>query len=454
MKRQKRFFIGFSLFPADLTADDAVRRNLSLLTAGMVFSSVWLMISTEAPFTGFLSALHASDFLYGLIMSLPYFGALFQLAGSGLLGRLRRKMALYRCAGIVRGLVWIVIGLAALLPAEMHPIVVVLLMGAAAAVSGALVNITLTTLLGLVVPEHILGRYLSARNRVGIIADLGCGFFISLLLDHILAPYNYVLVFGIAGLGSIADACITGHVAEPTGDAAPQMRAAGRLPLREILHNKNFVRYVLFWVAWNFSYYLASPFNAKYCLGPLGMTFTQFTIGCNYLYYAVTIFALPLWGRFIDRFGCRNTVYVAFSAIGVIGLLWLFAEPGRLLIPVLFYGLGGTVWCVVELLNQHMMISQTPDEARHRYVALYSVFSMVFGQGMATLCGGAVMGLIDRAIGGGRLQIVWFELDKYQLLFTFACVLRFAVVLFLAPGLEKKRVPARRASGAAFRGDG
>ena len=66
----------------------------------------------------------------------------------------------------------------------------------------------------------------------------------------------------------------------------------------------------------------------------------------------------------------------------------------------------------------------------------------------------AVMGLIDRAIGGGRLQIVWFELDKYQLLFTFACVLRFAVVLFLAPGLEKKRVPARRASGAAFRGDG
>ena len=184
------------------------------------------------------------------------------------------------------------------------------------------------------------------------------------------------------------------------------------------------------------------------------MTFTQFTIGCNYLYYAVTIFALPLWGRFIDRFGCRNTVYVAFSAIGVIGLLWLFAEPGRLLIPVLFYGLGGTVWCVVELLNQHMMISQTPDEARHRYVALYSVFSMVFGQGMATLCGGAVMGLIDSAIGGGRLQIVWFELDKYQLLFTFACVLRFAVVLFLAPGLEKKRVPGRRAFGAAFRGDG
>lgn len=454
MRRQKRSHSGLSLLPGDLVAEEPVRRNLSLLTASMVFSSIWLMISTEAPLTGFLSTLQASDFLYGLMMSLPYLGALFQLPGSGILARLRRKTGLYRCAGIVRGLMWIAIGSAALLPAEMHPIVVVLLLGAAAAVSGALVNMTLTTLLGIVVPEQILGRYLSTRNRIGVIADLGCGLLISLFLDHIIAPYNYVIVFGIAGLGSIADACIVGRVAEPVGKTAPQTERTGRLALGTILRNKGFMRYVLFWVAWNFSYYIASPFNAKYCLGPLGMSFTQFTIGCNYLYYAVTFFSLPLWGRFIDRFGCRNTIYCAFSAIGVIGMLWLFAKPGHLLIPVLFYGLGGTVWCVVELLNQHMMISQTPCGERHRYIAAYSVFSMVLGQGMATLCGGAVMGLIDSAIGGGRLQIVWFELDKYQLLFTFACVLRFAVVLFLAPGLEKKRVPARRASGAAFRGDG
>ena len=446
---QKRFYSGLSLLPGDWSAEEPVRRNLSLLTASMIFSSIWLMISTEAPLTGFLSALHASDFVYGLIMSLPYFGALFQLPGSGILARLRRKTVLYRCAGIVRGLLWIAIGFTALLPAEKHPLAAVLLLASAAAVCGAFVTMTLTTLLGLVAPEHILGRYLSARNRVGVLADLGCGLLLSLLLDHIIAPYNYALVFGIAGLGSIADACIAGLVEEPA--VAPPPRRAGGPALREMLHNRGFVRCVLFWVAWNFSYYIASPFNAKYCLGPLEMSFTQFTIGCNYLYYAVTIFALPRWGRFIDRFGCKNTIYFAFSAIGAIGMLWLFAKPGRLLIPVLFYGLGGTVWCVVELLNQHMMISQTPGEERHRYIAAYSVFSMVLGQGMATLCGGAVMGLIDRAIGGGRWRILWFELDKYQLLFTFACVLRFAVIFFLAPRLQEKEVPLRGTPGAIFR---
>ena len=76
---------------------------------------------------------------------------------------------------------------------------------------------------------------------------------------------------------------------------------------------------------------------------------------------------------------------------------------------------------------------------------------MVLGQGMATLCGGAVMGLIDRAIGGGRWRILWFELDKYQLLFTFACVLRFAVIFFLAPRLQEKEVPLRGTPGAIFR---
>ena len=37
------------------------KKNLSLLMASMVFSSVWLMITTEAPFTGYLSYLGASD---------------------------------------------------------------------------------------------------------------------------------------------------------------------------------------------------------------------------------------------------------------------------------------------------------------------------------------------------------------------------------------------------------
>lgn len=105
---------------------------------------------------------------------------------------------------------------------------------------------------------------------------------------------------------------------------------------------------------------------------------------------------------------------------------------------MLFYGLGGTVWCVVELLNQHMMISQTPEEGRQQYVAVYSTCALVLGQGMATLAGGVVMGAIHGWIGEGRLPVAGLALDKYQLLFILASFLRFFVILFLAPRLQER----------------
>lgn len=413
------------------------KKNLSLLMASMVFSSVWLMITTEAPFTGYLSYLGASDLQYGVMMSLPYLGAAFQLIGARLLERAHLKTKLYRCAGILKGFLWTAVGLLPLFHGCLDPIVFAMILCVGAAMFGALVNMTLTTLLGIVVPGGILGRYLSGRSRVGTAANLVFGLVVSLLLDHLLAPYNYVVVFSFAGLCCMADALIVGKVQELPANglskAAPKPIRAGRL-----LKDRAFRRYVGFWVAWNFSYYLASPFNAKYCLGPLGMSFTQFTVCCNYLYYAITLCSLPFWGSFIDRFGCRKTIYVAFSGIGAVSCLWLFAKPGQMLVPVLFYGLGGTVWCVVELLNQHMMISQTPEEGRQQYVAVYSTCALVLGQGMATLAGGVVMGAIHGWIGEGRLPVAGLALDKYQLLFILASFLRFFVILFLAPRLQER----------------
>ena len=87
------------------------KKNLSLLMASMVFSSVWLMITTEAPFTGYLSYLGASDLQYGVMMSLPYLGAAFQLIGARLLERAHLKTKLYRCAGILKGFLWTAVGL-------------------------------------------------------------------------------------------------------------------------------------------------------------------------------------------------------------------------------------------------------------------------------------------------------------------------------------------------------
>ncbi len=423
--------------------DIFAENNLKLFLYSMVFSSMWLMITTQSPLTGFLGYLDFTDFTYGFMMSLPYFAALFQILGSHFLNGMSEKKVLYVFPAMVRGVMWILIGIIPILPGR-YSMPVIMGCAVVAAVSGAFVNVTLTTMLGLIISGKIIGKYLAKRNRIGVMANLGCGLMVSLLLDHMIAPYNYMIIFGAAGICSLADASIIWKVKEGCVSKGKDIKEnCHKEPtIRQMFSNSRFRGYVIFWVAWNFSYYIASPFNAKYCLGPLKMTFTQFTIGCDYLYYAVTITALPLWGTFIDRYGCKNTIKVAFTIISLLGFLWLGAKPYHILTPVLFYGFGGTVWCLVELLSQHMMISQTPASNRASYIAVYSALAMVIGQGLSILTGGAVMEMIDALIGNGHLTFGRIALDKYQLLFLFACLLRGMVLVLLLPLLkEEKDIP-------------
>ncbi len=82
-------------------ADCTLRDNLHILIFSMAFSSIFLNITTASPLTGFLQFIKSGDFIFGLMVSLPYFGAVLQLLGAKTIFRLPKKSKLYFRAAMI-----------------------------------------------------------------------------------------------------------------------------------------------------------------------------------------------------------------------------------------------------------------------------------------------------------------------------------------------------------------
>lgn len=190
----------------------------------------------------------------------------------------------------------------------------------------------------------------------------------------------------------------------------------------------------LFWILWNFSYMLCSPFFAYYILGEMQINFMTYTIGCLITSSLTSLIILPFWGKMIDRVGCKPVIKIAFAATGALGFIWILAKRGNPWIPVIFFIIGGFFWCVNDLASQHMLISQTPAKNKAAYIATFSVLTAVLGNAPATLVSGALLGLFEKAtvlFGKSNGQPL---LDRYQILFIFASIIR---ILFIGIFADK-----------------
>jgi MFS family permease len=72
---------------------------------------------------------------------------------------------------------------------------------------------------------------------------------------------------------------------------------------------------------------IASPYSAAYSLRDVGLDY--FTLGLlNAIATASSLLASPLWGRAIDRFGCRPVIVLCLAGAAPSSLVWLFIPPG------------------------------------------------------------------------------------------------------------------------------
>jgi len=168
-----------------------------------------------------------------------------------------------------------------------------------------------------------------------------------------------------------------------------------------------------------------------YALGSLNMSFTQITVTGQIASNLTTIFFITKWGRFLDRYGSKPVLYITCIISSVLPLLWIFASKSNYIPVLLFNLIGGMIWCGTDITNQSMLITNTPTENRSASIAIYFIVTSIIGNALAFVAGGF---FLDQ-VGKFKLAFVVFgeSLNKYQLLFILAFLMRLVVVLIFLP---------------------
>jgi MFS family permease len=425
-----RFPLLSNLYDQNGITDKKLRRDLNLFASSVALGMVFFSISMGTPFTGLAKALKANDLFYGLLFAVPIAMSFMQFFASWLLEKTRKRKTLFLIGGLTQRLLWIPVALVPLyIPAD--PAILrlwtVISLIAMATGAGSLMNISFMSWLADVLPMNIRGRYLGMRSSIATICGLTAALVASLVIDTIHDLNGYMLVFGVATLFGIGDIATFIWIRDPPMHIGEHHNFLSSM--KNVVKDRSYVKYLIFWTAWIFCWNLSGPFFARYCMDVLNLNMTITTLTGQVTYGVLAFFSLAFWGKMLDRHSHRWVLYRAGLVASALPLIWLFASQGSFL-PNLVFSMGtGLFVCAVDLTAMQMLVSVTPQRNRSSFVAMYMVVTSVLGASLGYLSGGSLLDLLD----GVQFSLFGLSIDKYKLLFVGAGALRLLIILLLLP---------------------
>lgn len=412
-----------------------LRHDLNLVVLSVVFGMVFFSISGGAPLTGLAQELGANDFFYGLMLALPIVGSVVQLIASWLLEKTRKRKMLFIIFGVLQRALWIPIGFIPFIfesqSQSVHLWILISLI-TMASMSGSFVNVGFYSWMGDLIPKKMQGHYLGVRGAISTIVGLVGALVASFFLDAVPGIIGYGIVFAIAAVFGIMDIITFIWIKDPP------MHEVAHEPFFKVaknaIKNKSFMKFVLFWSVFGFTWNLSAPYYNMYALGSLNLSFTMLTLAGQIAGGLASAFLSSKWGKLLDLHGNRWVLYRGTIITAIIPIVWIFATQGNAWVLLIFSIINGGMFCGINLTSQRMLISSTPDKNRSLYVAIYFIFTSLFGAALGFVVGGAVL----NAIGEATLNLGRLIIDRYMFVFIGAGILRLIASLIFIPGVPNK----------------
>jgi MFS family permease len=416
----------------------SVRRWLRRATLEGAFANVFIVFTGGAFLTGMALMLGADDFDIGLLAAIPFLSQAAQLLSAFAIDRFgHRKGVVLWLSVIGRQSWWLV--LATLLLSWSFSLETVIIIVLFSNICLMIATPGWMSWMADLVPEKVRGRYFGYRNAAlavsTIIAVLAGG----IILDHFRRMGRERVGFLALTLAACAFAAAAAFLLSRIPDTAKSIRGP-RLAVRSILEpirNRNFLRLLIVFLAWNGSIGIAAPFFAPHMLVNLKMSFTLIAVYTAISSVAAIVFNRP-WGTLIDRFGSKPVAAVCAFGIAVIPFIWLFPRPDFLWILGIESVYSGSLWAGFNLAAFTIPIANSPRENRTTYVAMFSVVT-----GLAFFLSSLAGGVIAKSLGSVHWHVGGQILINYHLLFAISAVLRlmaaFMVLTFHEP--KEARIP-------------
>ena len=425
---------------ARLPAD--IRRSLNMILLGNICGTIWGIIcgGGTTSMIGLATQMGASDLHFGILSAIPQVAALLQIPFSVLVNRTHKRKQYMLTWGLFSRVLWLFFGLIPLVmpmaPAAMQLYSLIFLLGVSSC-CGAVINVCWFPWLSDLAPLRMRGRWMSIRESFLAAANVGFGLLTAYVLDSLPADVRYIIIFLIGGAAGIIDMVCFGFCKE-VYSAPPQKQRMGSAIL-EVLRNKPFMNLILMWTAWCFTANLCAVYLTPYSMNEMGLSFMQIMLFSTIAAGVVSIFAMPRWGKMIDRFGSRNVMIVSSFAAALTPLFYLFSSPGNIWPTLLHNTVGAAFWCGCNLTASNMQLSCSPDQSRPMHIAVFSCITAFAGTTLGSLTGGALLeGWHGAALFTGSF-------DRYKALILLSCALRLPLAMFFASRLTRDNEAAPRA---------
>jgi MFS family permease len=407
-----------------------------------VFSKLMDTFTGGVVLAGLGVYLGASNFLLGLLASLPFLAQVAQLPTVQLLMRITdRRRVVVIAVGVGRTILLVIAALLIFARPRFGPellLVLIAVMALLSVVAAAAWNWWMRDL----VPRSELGRFFGNRARIttiyGCVALVSAGAVLDWFQAQGAAHLGYALLFALGGLMGWCGVYYLGRTEHPAPHPRPPGRALDeiRAVVRSPEHRALVVALSL--VATTLT--VALPFTAVFLLRTFAYSFVAIT-GLALVSQLAYLASLRGWGHLSDRFGNRPVLQISVGLLTTSLIGWTFAG-GRLhwaLFPLLVvlhflagYAVGG-----IDLTAANIMLKTAPDQGAPAYFAAISL-TRAFAAGAATVLAGAAW----QALGSGiiaSIPIAHFRWDVYG--FHALSLASAALGLFAVLSLRRVREP-------------
>ncbi|MEK6872610.1 MAG: MFS transporter [Nanoarchaeota archaeon] len=381
---------------------------------------------------------HINTFV-GLLSSLPsLIGNLSQIYTTKLMERYKRKKILF-IGIIIQSLLWFGVIFSGTLfflfkLNSFLSLIFLTIFYTLLVLAGAFVVPAWTSLMKDIVVRG-RGDYFGKRNMIaGIIAILS-SLLAGLLLDSLEADKIFIGFF-ILFFTAFVFRFISGILSLSHYEPKIEIRKSDYFSFFDFLkraRKSNFAKFSLFISFLMLSVYIAGPFFTVYMLKNLNFSYIKWTaiviIGSG-----STLFFMPLWGKFADKYGSIKTLKITGFLIPLIPLIWMltyFFDPLSSMLFLFLCSLeffSGFLWAGFNLSYSNFIYDAVTREKTSLCSAYFNVL-----QGAGIFIGALVGGLLLSA------NFKLLGLSAFLSLFFLSALMRFFSYAIMMPKIKEIR---------------
>lgn len=419
------------------------------------FATVHLTLTSNAILIGYALLLGVNDFQLGLLAALPFLAQMIQPLGALLVqGLKRRKTFTLGGALFFRG-IWIFLVFVPFLPLSRgHKIFLFLFIVALSAVVNNLTTVSWLSWMADLVPQKIRGRYFGIRNNILHIVTMGVYFGGAKFLDWCknlkpdeinlkifdfsgfsdLSVLGFTAAFAVGVIGALIAAFLLFIQPEPTFHRYESKRGFLEDMLTPFKH-KDYQRLILFFAVWSFSIGIASPFWVPHMLKNLHLDYYLISL-FSVVSGIVSLISQPLWGKLIDRYGCKPVLRFNIAFIMFIPYLWFFVKPQNYFLLWVDALMGGIFWVGFNLAIFTIVLQISPQKGRPYFLA-----STSFVNGLFFFLASITAGIIASQLSGFRWELFGLNLVNFHILFLLSALGRIGGLFLMGKIVEPKAKP-------------